>query len=156
MLQVPAGQFTCEAWGVLPLRGAAKQVRAALAALHLQHLKKLVGLRQSVPTPILLADLQQSSMADILLLRAARFWNNLATSSGLHRRVALDAVRLTVVGLVAALRDVGYDMILTAGSLPEVDVTVLRHNLRAHRDAVWQQLPVSPCSAPSASAHLCI
>ena len=46
---VPAGQrndhghSACEAWGSLPLRGAARQARAALAALHLQHLKKACG-----------------------------------------------------------------------------------------------------------------
>ena len=102
-------------------------------------------------------------MADISLLRAASFWNNLATSSGLHHWVALDAVRLTVgglrsgyvAGLVAALQDVGYDMVLTAGSLPEVDITQLRHKVRTNRDAVWQQLHVSPHSAPSANARLC-
>ena len=46
-----AGHFTYEVWGALPLRDAARQARAALAALHLQHLKKLVALRQSVPPP---------------------------------------------------------------------------------------------------------
>ena len=52
-----------------------------------------------------------------LLREAAHIWN-LATSSGPHHRVALDAVRLNVgalrcsyvAGLVAALRDVGYDL----------------------------------------------
>ena len=134
-----------------------------MAALHLQHLKKLGGLRQSVPTPVLPAELQHSSMPDILLLKAARFWNSLATSSGLHHRVVLFAALLTawglrsgyVAGSMTALRDVGYDTaFFTAGSLPEVDITQLRHNLRTHRDAVWQQLHVSPCSAPSADTRL--
>ena len=140
--------------------------RGALAAL--QPLKKLVGLRQSVPTPVLLAELQQPSMPDIWLLRAARFWNNPATSSGLHYRVILDAVLLTVsslpvgglrsgyvAGFMAALRDVGYEMVLTAGSLPVFDITQLRHHLQTHRNAVWQQLHVSPRLAPSANARLC-
>ena len=60
---MPTGQSACEVWGVLALRGAAREARAALAALHLQHLKKLVGLRQSVPTPILLSELRQSQMS---------------------------------------------------------------------------------------------
>ena len=38
-------------------------------------------------------------MPDIWLLRAACFLNNLATSSGLHHWVAIDAVRVTVGGL---------------------------------------------------------
>ena len=91
---VPAGQFACEVWGVLPLRGAARQARAALAALHLHHLKELVGLRQSVPTPILLAVLQHSSMPD-LGCSGQRAAVTVATSSGLHHRVALDTVHWT-------------------------------------------------------------
>ena len=61
----------------------------------------------------------------------------------------------TVAGLLASLKVVGYDMNLVAGSLPEIDVTQLRHNLRTHRDAVWQELHVSPALAPSANVRLC-
>ena len=46
-------------------------------------------------------------------------------------------------------------MVLTACSLPEIDITQLRHKLRTHRDAVLQQLHVSLRSAPSASTRLC-
>ena len=38
-------------WGSLP---SARQARGGLAALHLQHLKKPVGLRRPVTTPTLL------------------------------------------------------------------------------------------------------
>ena len=160
---MPTGQFACKVWGVLPLRGAAREARAALAALHLAHLKKLVGLRQSVPTPILLSELRQSQVSGVWLQRAAGFWNSVVASPGMHRQIALDAVQLAVngvrsayvAGLVASLRVVGYDMILAAGSLPENDVTRLRHNLRTRRDEVWQELHVRPRLAPSANARLC-
>ena len=70
----------------------------------------------------------------------------------LHLQVSLNAMRLTVggwrsccvAGVVAAVWDIRHDMVLTAHSLPEVD-TQLRYNL-PHRDAVWQQLRVSPRS----------
>ena len=85
---VPARHFACHAWGpqdsVLPYEG---QARGALAAVHLQQLKELVGHRPSVPTPILLAELPRSSMPDVWLLRAAQIWTQLATSPGLHQRV---------------------------------------------------------------------
>ena len=160
---MPAGQFVCEVWGLLLLHGFAREARAALAALHLQHLKKLVGLRESAPTPILLSELHQSQISDVWLLRAAGFWNSVVACPGMHRQIALDAVQLAVngdrsgyvAGLVASLRMVGYDMILAAGSLPEIDVTQLHHNLRTCRDEVWQELHVSPCLAPSANARLC-
>ena len=60
-----------------------------------------------------------------------------------------------VADFMAALRDVGYDMVLTAGSLPVFNITQLRHHLQTHRNAVWQQLHVSPRLAPSANARLC-
>ena len=60
-----------------------------------------------------------------------------------------------VAGLVAALRDVGNVVVQTAGSLLEVNIAQLRHNLRTHGDAVWQQLHVSRRSALSANAYLC-
>ena len=78
-------------------------------------------------------------------------------------QIALDAVQLAVngvrsgyvAGLVASLRVVGYDIILAAGSLPEIGVTQLHHSLRTRRDEVWQELHVSPRLAPSANACLC-
>ena len=160
---MPAGQSACGVWGVLPLRGAAREARAALAALHLQHLKKLVGLRQSVPTPNLLSELRQSEMSDVWLLRAAGFWRSTVASPGMHQQIALDAVQLAVsgvrsglaAGLVPSLRVVGYEMSLVAGSLPEIDITQLRHNLRTCRDEVWQELHVSPRLASSTNARLC-
>ena len=87
----------------------------------------------AVGAPILLAELQQSSMPDTKLLRAACYWNNnLATSSGLHLQVAKDDGHLTVrhlrsscvTGLMAAVWDIGYDMVSTAGSLPEVTLYI--------------------------------
>ena len=153
---MPAGQFACEVWGVLPLRGVAREAQVALAALHLQHLKKLVGLRQSVPTPILLSELRQSQMSGVWLLRAAGFWNSLVASSGMHRQIALDAVQLAVngvrsgyvAGLVASLSVVGYDMILAAGSLPKIDVTQWHHNLW-HHNLVGMRSCRSCMSAPA-------
>ena len=116
-----------------------------------------------MPTPILLSELRQSQVSDVWLLRTAGFWNSVVASPGMHRQIALDAVQLAVngirsgyvAGLVASLRVVGYDMILAAGSLPEIEVTQLRHNLRTRRDEVWQELHVGPRLAPSVNARLC-
>ena len=59
-----------------------------------------------------------------------------------------------VAGLMTALRDGGYDMV-SPGSLPEGDITQLRHDLRTLRDVVWLQLHINPRLAPSANARLC-
>ena len=60
-----------------------------------------------------------------------------------------------MAGLVASLTLNGYDMILVGGSLPEVDATQPRQNLRTRSTRVWQELHVSLRLAPSANAHLC-
>lgn len=78
---MPAGQSAHEVWGSLPPGGTIREARAALAALHLQHLNRLVDLRDLVPTSVCMA------------------------------------------GLVASLTFTGYNMILVAGSLPEIDAT---------------------------------
>ena len=91
------------------------------------------------------------------------FRNSVVANPGMHQQIALKAVQLAVngvrsgyvAGLVASLRVVGYNLILAAGSLPEIDVTQLRHNMRTCRDEVWQELHVSPRLAPSANARLC-
>ena len=120
---IPPAQFAPERW-----KGAAP------AALHLQHLKKLVGLRQSVPTPILLSELRLSQMSYVSLLRASGFWNSMVASPGVHQQIALDAGQVDVsgvrsrfvAGLLASLRAFVHDMSLVAGSLLDFDVTQLR------------------------------
>ena len=99
----------------------------------------------------------------LLLVRAAGFWNSTLAGPGMHQRIALDAVQLAVSGvrsgfvpgLVASPRIIESDMVLKSGSLPEVYVTQLRHDLRTRRNEVWQELHVSPRLAPSANARLC-
>ena len=112
--------------------------------MHLQHLKKLVGLRQSAPTPILLSELRLSQMSDVWLLRASGFWNSMVASPGVHQQIALDAGQVAVsgvrsgfvAGLLASLRAFVYDTSLVAGSLLDIDVTQLRHELQPRRDKV--------------------
>ena len=60
---VPAGHFACEVWGVLPLRPAVLLGRRGqFGRFAPATFKKLVGLRQMVPTPMMLADLRQSCL----------------------------------------------------------------------------------------------
>ena len=50
---MPAGQSAHEVWGSLPPGGTIREARAALAALHLQHLNRLLDLKDSVLAPSL-------------------------------------------------------------------------------------------------------
>ena len=89
-----------------------------------------------MPTPILTARMRQS-MPEFGLLRAAQLCSSLATDSGLHQQVALDAEYLVVeilrygcvAGQVGALRDGGDNMSLTADSLLKTDITQLRQEM---------------------------
>ena len=55
-------------------------------------LKEITGVRGSTSTDILLAELGLKSLHHVWLLRAAKFWNNLAgkPSGNLYRCIALD------------------------------------------------------------------
>ena len=140
---MPAGQSACEVWGVVPLRGVAREARAALAALHLRA-PQTAGGPEAISADAHFA-VRAATITNVWLLRPAGFWNSVVASPGMHRQVALDAVQLAVNGvcsgyvggLVVSLRVAGYDVILAAGSLPEIDVTQLHHNLRTCRDEVW-------------------
>ena len=99
-------------------------------------------------------------MPEIWLLIAARCWDNLGPSSGMQAGrpecCASECGRpaIWLCGrVVAAPRDIGYDMHLAAGSLSEVGIIQLGQ-LRTHRDAIRHQMPVSPHSTPIANAHL--
>ena len=89
--------------GFFPPLGPARQARGALAAVHLQRFKKLVGLLQLVLTPILLAGSQPSSMPGTWLLRAAHR-SVLQPPCICFRALILESASLNVMSAEGTLR----------------------------------------------------
>ena len=65
--------------------------------------RKVVGHRQSVPTPILISDLPSLQMPYGCCRQLASGPSNIA-NAGMHRQIALDAVHLVVGGVCSGSR----------------------------------------------------
>ena len=87
--------YGCEVWGAATF--AAKE-REDLMKGYLQILREITGVRTSTPTAILLAELGLQALSDEWLLRAAKFWNNLAAlpPDNIHRCMALDSCKSAI------------------------------------------------------------
>ena len=94
MVCVPStASYGCEIWGLPRLPTAAAAARQQLSQSYLHMLREISGVRRCTPTPILLAEFGIKSLPDQWLLRAAGFWNSLASLpiGNVFRHVALDA-----------------------------------------------------------------
>ena len=96
------------------------------------------------------------------LLRAAMFWNVLASGQAFHKAMALDAIMLAMqrracwaAGLVRSLAAVGYCMALSAGVMPVIDIGELRGCIMVHMAQPWQGLADNPRLSPTQGVRLC-
>ncbi len=99
---------------------------------HLQMLKQNAGVRSTVPTAILLGELDSRSLEYEWWLCAVRFWNGLAALSPQHlyKRMALDACRAAITSNVRnwawamfkGIRQMGYNMVISVTDMVHLDV----------------------------------
>ena len=157
---LPVSLFASEWWGMYQLRGVARQSREQLAQQYLSQIKALAGLRISVATSIVWAELQQLPLQYLWLFRAATLWNSLSAGPGLYADVLSDAVRLAglrvrnwVHGFKHHLAEVGYAF--SPSDMRAVDLRMLHQVVDQHMQRCWQGLSVSPRTAPSDGARLC-
>ena len=156
----PAGSFGSELWGVYRKYASGRQ---RLETVRLQQIRQLSGLRTSVALPIIWRELSLQPYHHAWLVRAACFWNALASSQGFHKRVALDAVFLAlhrgasnwVSGLCHALSLVGYNLQLNTADMQDIDIRDLRGCLSAQLAHAWESVALNPRSCPSEGARLC-
>jgi hypothetical protein len=160
---LPVSLFGSEVWGVYPLRGPAKKFRDRLATLHLSLLKSIAGVRRTVATPIILAELRMESAPDLWLLNAVRLWNALASGSEFYQSMLGDAWALAsrrgsggwARGLRDSLTRVGLGGLMVAGATPLINVITVRRCLQARDTAMFANLHASPRLAPSEGARRC-
>ena len=134
-----------------------------LEAARLKQIRQLSGLAQSVALPILWRELSLCPFYHAWFIRAACFWNALASTQGFHKQIALDAVMLAlhrhvrnwVHGLRHSLSVVGYNMHLDPAAMHNIDISELRICLSANLAHVWNNLAPNPRVCPSVGARLC-
>ena len=89
----PAGSFGSEIWGVYQQHAPGHQ---RLEAARLKQIWQLSGLSQSMALPIIWRELSLRPFYHAWILRAACFWNALASTPGFHKKIALVAVMLVL------------------------------------------------------------
>ena len=117
---------------------------AARRALDMQILRELSGVRGTISIPILLRELDTSSLEDIWCLRTVKFWNSLAAlpATHLYKRIALHACRGAIIGNVPnwayhmfkGIRILGYDLPIRLDALTMIDLPKVNHILHGLPD----------------------
>ena len=156
--------YGCEVWGAARF---APQEREGLIKGYLQVLREITRVRTSTPTAILLAELGIKALSDDWLLRAAKFWNNLAArpTQNIYRCMALDSCRSAIGprnrrknwagSIYRAVIDAGYQMTIRMDDMSVADIGSFRMCITQRRDAVWAGLDICPRTCPSPGARLC-
>ena len=132
----PTASYGCEIWGFQPLPQQFRILRKNVITSHLQMLKEITGVRGSTSTDILLAELGPKPLHHVWLLRAAKFWNNLAGKplGNLYRCIALDCCRAAVVAskrnwawsMFKAVHATGYELGICCDDVDIIDIPALR------------------------------
>lgn len=161
----PTASYGCEVWAPYRVVGKARNYRNALESSHLQMLRRICGVRSTVSTDILLHELSAQPLSSSWLLRAARFWNNLANlpRMSLHHKLALDACRDAVChnvknwawGMYHSLQAVGYVLPIRIDAMECIDLGCLERKLEHRLSRVWDEQHVCPRTCPSMGARLC-
>lgn len=161
----PTGSYGCEVWGPYHLTGSAAAARRALGKIHMQILRELSGVRGTISIPILLRELDTSSLEDIWCLRTIKFWNSLAAlpATHLYKRFALHACRGAIIGNVQnwayhmfkGIRTLGYDLPIRLDALTVIDLPKVKQLLSQRQASAWLNLDYCPRTCPSHKARLC-
>jgi hypothetical protein len=171
MLQVyqtcvpPVASYACELWGHRPLPAPLKADRTGLDQTHALILRRIAGLRRTVPAAIVYAEVGGASLTRLWWVRLVRFWNALARlpATSLHRLVAIDDCRDAVLhkiknwahAFMRELRDLGYAFTIRCDTMEVVDLGRVKQLLDQRASQVWQGLDVCPRTCPSPRAQLC-
>ena len=161
----PAAAYACEIWASQRFSQAFSIAKLDLVTSHLQLLKEITGVRGSTSTDILLAELGLKSPQHVWLLRAAKFWNNLAGKpfGNIYNTIALDGC-LAAVGssrrnwawsMFKAIRATGYELSIRVDAMDIIDITALKQHIVRQRDSIWDDLDICPRTCPSKLSRCC-
>ena len=122
-------------------------------------LKEITGVRGSTSIDILLAELGLKSLQHVWLLRAAKFWNNLAgkPNGTFYKVIALDYCKDAAVAsrrnwawsMFKVIRAAGYELAIRINAMDSIEIPALRQHLALQQDAVWDGLDLCLGACPS-------
>ena len=152
----PATAHACKVWAFQRFSQAFDTSNLDLATSHLQLLKEITGVRGSTSTDILLAELGLKSLQHVWLLRAAKFWNNLAGKphDNIYSTIALDGCLASVGSsrlywarsIFKAIRATGNELNIRVDAMDIIDITDLKQHIVMQGDS---DLDICPTTCPS-------
>ena len=161
----PTAAYGCEIWGFQQFPQQFRILRKDLITSHLQMLKEITGVRGSTSTDILLAELGLKPLHHVWLLRAAKFWNNLAgkPAGNVYRCIALDCCGAAVGSsqrnwawsMFKAVRATGYELGIRADDMDVIDVPALQQHIIQQQESSWRDLDICPRTCPSTRSRSC-
>ena len=102
-------------------------------------LKEVTSVRGSTPTDILLVELGLKSLQHVWLLRAAKFWNSLASKPNgtFYKSIALDCCKDAVAAsrhnwawsMFKAIRATGYELGIRIDDMDTIDIVAFKQHL---------------------------
>lgn len=159
------GSYGCELWGSLKMTADRKKERDGIEMDHMRWIRKMSGIRSTVPEFIVSSELQLFSLHEMWLERQFTFWNNLAAASpeSLFRKVLLDAcigamshnVRNWVWSFYDSLQKLGYAVARNVENLQAMDIPCLKALFQDKHKAIFQDAHIDPRSAPSSGMMCC-
>jgi hypothetical protein len=163
---VPTASYACEIWGWRTFPSSPSHSSAQkLESDYLVMLRMLLGVRPSVATPILLAELGVQPISHHWLKRMATFWNSLVAlpPDHMYSSILRDSCYYGVTShtptwagcFMKALIQIGYPYHIDCLQPHEIDIKALKHILRRHHRQCWRGLHLSPRQCPSVGAQLC-
>jgi hypothetical protein len=161
----PVASYASELWGHRPLSASLRADRDRLDQSHALILRRIAGLRRTVPAAIVFSEVGQVSLTHLWWVRRVRFWNTLACQpdASLHKLVTLSdcsdavshGVRNWAHAFMRGLRDLGYSFIIRCDAMDVVDLGRVQQLLHVRAAQQWQGLHVCPRTCPSPRARLC-
>ena len=161
----PVGSYGCEIWGFLSAAAGMRKKREGIAALHLQQLRQIAGMRRNVPSQVVCLELMSPPLHKVWTSRMATFWNNTVAlgQDSLFKLILLDSVvdaqMFQVVNWSSAfheqLQSLQYSVV-GGLSLPLIDTSCLSSLFDARFTAVFDGLDICPRLCNSAGAMLCV
>jgi hypothetical protein len=163
----PTACYGSEVWGLRHMVQTCDKFRRGIHQRHVRILRQICGVRQSVPSQLVLQELDVQPLEQQWQQQGLRFWNSLAKlpEDNLYKIIAKDdltaanqqcGMRNWAAGLTAAVRPCGLQLIDAVGNLQAVDQQTFLESYTAKASQTRSDLAeINPRSYQSDGVKMC-
>ena len=146
--------YGTELWGTKLLTRSGKKHAAELQKLQAQFIKRTCGVSVTIPTPIVMAELQARPIEHAYWRRILQFWNELGSlpEHDVYHRMLLDNLKDAIsqnvhnwsYELITGARKMGFDFPIRCDALERIDIGEFQEFLDCRDGKLWENLDVCP------------